>query len=324
MQIYDILMLVVLVGGTLFGAWKGMAWQIASLCSFVVSYLVALSFATPLAPIFGDSEPWNRFVAMLVLYVATSMAIWLAFRLVASAIDRVKLKEFDRQIGALFGACKGVLFCIVITFFAVTLSTTAHETVLESQSGHYIAKFMDTAHPLVPDEVHQVLHPYFEKLEEKLNVKHAHLPGDGHEHLEDVSEQLEDAASGIRNEATDATKNVGGVIDGVKDGLERFGREFSRPNTSLELINPQPIPTSNDSSSLEGVLKRLPWTQGLQAVGSVANQAINQNDTGAQTADPNAPTPGIAERVLSDSRVQRFVSDLFTGSTSQTSAPASP
>ena len=36
------------------------------------------------------------------------------------AIDRVKLNEFDRQMGALVGFAKGVLLCIAITFFAVT------------------------------------------------------------------------------------------------------------------------------------------------------------------------------------------------------------
>ena len=42
MQTYDMLMLVVLVGATVFGFWKGMAWQIASLASLVVSYFASL------------------------------------------------------------------------------------------------------------------------------------------------------------------------------------------------------------------------------------------------------------------------------------------
>ncbi len=44
---------------------------------------------------------------MLVLYILTSLAIWLLFRMVSGIIDRVKLKEFDRQMGALFGLAKG-------------------------------------------------------------------------------------------------------------------------------------------------------------------------------------------------------------------------
>ena len=49
MQYYDILMLSVVLGATVWGAWKGLAWQIASLASMVVSYYVALRFRDPVA-----------------------------------------------------------------------------------------------------------------------------------------------------------------------------------------------------------------------------------------------------------------------------------
>src|SRR3972149_1242062 len=121
-QTYDIVMLVVLVAAAVLGAWKGMVWQIASLASLVFSAWVAIHFSASLAPYFSAKEQWNRFLAMLVLYIVTSLAIWLLFRMVSGIIDRVKLREFDRQMGALFGLAKGALLCLVITFFAVTLS----------------------------------------------------------------------------------------------------------------------------------------------------------------------------------------------------------
>jgi membrane protein required for colicin V production len=168
MELYDICMLVVLAGATLFGAWKGMAWQIASTASLVVSYAVALRFSPQLAPHFGEQAPLNRFIAMFVLYVGTSIAIWLAFRIVAGFLNRVRLREFDRQMGALFGAAKGVLLCIAITFFAVTLSAKARGLVLQSRSGHYIAVLLDRAEAVMPPELHQVLDPYLHKLEREL------------------------------------------------------------------------------------------------------------------------------------------------------------
>src|SRR5215475_1105258 len=116
MDWYDIVMLVVLGGATLLGAWKGMAWQIASLGSLVLSYFLALRFSAQLAPLFGASAPLNRFVAMLVIYLATSVVVWCAFRLVAGFMDRIKLRDFDHQVGALFGLFKGVLLCLAITF----------------------------------------------------------------------------------------------------------------------------------------------------------------------------------------------------------------
>jgi membrane protein required for colicin V production len=172
MQTYDIVMLVVLLGTTVFGVWKGMAWQAASLLSLVASYFVALRASAVVAPYFGD-PPTNRFVAMLVLYLATSAGIWLAFRFVSGMIDRVRLKEFDRQVGGLFGAAKGILLCVVITFFAVTMSSTARDMVLRSRSGYYISLLIDRAEPVMPAEVRETLRPYLDELDKQLAPTHS-------------------------------------------------------------------------------------------------------------------------------------------------------
>lgn len=168
-QPYDILMLAILVLTTLFGAWKGMAWQFASVASFVLSFLVASRCSGLLAPYLSDSAPWNRVLAMLILFVATSAAVWIVFRLVAGLIDKVRLKGFDRQLGALLGVVKGALLCLVITFFAVTLSEAARQKVLLSRSGYYIAKLIDQAGPVLPEEVQGVLGRYIEELDRKLD-----------------------------------------------------------------------------------------------------------------------------------------------------------
>src|SRR5262245_33994450 len=94
LQTYDLVMLAVLILATGFGAWKGMAWQVASSASLVLSYFVALKFSERLAPLFGEAAPTNRFIAMFVLYAGTSLAIWIAFRGVRNFVDRVKLREF--------------------------------------------------------------------------------------------------------------------------------------------------------------------------------------------------------------------------------------
>jgi membrane protein required for colicin V production len=170
MQTYDLLMLLVLVATTLFGFWKGMAWQVASLASLVVSYVAALRFSAQLAPVFGEHAPWNRFVAMLVIYIATSFIIWSMFRLISGAIDKVRLETFDRQLGAMFGLAKGVLLCVAITFFAVTLLPPSQgEAIVGSQSGRYIVALLDKSHTVFPPEIHQVIDPYLHKIEQRLN-----------------------------------------------------------------------------------------------------------------------------------------------------------
>jgi membrane protein required for colicin V production len=169
MQPYDLFMLVVLIGATAFGAMKGMAWQAASLGSIVLSYFVALNFSGPIAHLFHQQAPWNKFLAMAALYVLTSLAVWLVFRVVAGAIDRVKLKSFDRQMGALIGAFKGALLCLAITLFAVGLSANARDAVLKSRSGVYISQLLNRTEHVIPAELHEVLDPYLNRLERGLD-----------------------------------------------------------------------------------------------------------------------------------------------------------
>lgn len=183
MQTYDVIMLLVLAGAMIFGAWKGMAWQLASLASLLLSYVLALQFSPGLAPYFGSQSPWNRFLAMLVVYIATSLVIWLLFQIVvAQFINRLKLKEFDRQLGALLGLAKGVLLCVAITLFAVSLlPNPQRQAIMDSRSGFYIATLLDRAHAVMPEEIHEVVHPYLHRAQEGLEAaaKPSREPLDG-------------------------------------------------------------------------------------------------------------------------------------------------
>lgn len=186
MEIYDIIMLVVLCAATLFGAWKGLAWQVASLSAIIFSYVVALQFREPVAAAIKATPPWNIFLAMLLLYVGTSFLIWVLFRFVSEFIDRVRLKEFDRQLGAIFGMLKGAILCVIITLFAVTLlGETQRETIIHSKSGYYIARLLDKSHAVLPEEAHDFLHRYIHSLDDTLAEGEQEHTHDDDEHSDD-------------------------------------------------------------------------------------------------------------------------------------------
>jgi membrane protein required for colicin V production len=169
METYDVIMLAVLALATIFGARKGLAWQIASLSSIFASYFVAYRFRGVLAPLIQAEPPWNMFLAMLILYLGTSMGIWTVFRFVSGIIDSVKLKDFDRHAGAVLGFARGVLWCAIITLFAVTLlGDSQRRAIVRSRSGHYIARLLDRSGSLMPEELHQVLAPYIQNLDQRL------------------------------------------------------------------------------------------------------------------------------------------------------------
>ena len=140
---------------------------------------MALNFSHLLAPHLGQQQPLNRIAAMLILYLATSLAIWLIFRVVAGVIDRVKLKEFDRQVGGLFGAAKGVLLCVVVTFFAVGLSEDVREHILFRAPGTTSPCSWTRPIRCFPRSCTRCWIPYLHKLDEQLDPRSARRGGRG-------------------------------------------------------------------------------------------------------------------------------------------------
>lgn len=168
-QAYDLIMLIVLGMATIFGAIKGFAWQVASLASILVSYVVSYRYRFDVAEMIEAKPPWNQFLAMLILYIGTSFVIWVGFRLVSGMIDKVRLKEFDRHLGAAFGLAKGVIFCLLITMFAMSLlGPNQQAAICQSRSGYYIAIALDRGVGILPQEIHDVVGPHLAKLDDQL------------------------------------------------------------------------------------------------------------------------------------------------------------
>jgi len=130
--------------------------------------VVAYRYREPFSQAISVEAPWNRLLAMLILYIGTALVIWVAFRLVSKTIDRMKLREFDRHAGAAFGLAKGALYCTLITLFAVTLLGPASgEKIMQSRSGYYISKLLAHSHAVLPSEVQEVIGPVLARFEEQ-------------------------------------------------------------------------------------------------------------------------------------------------------------
>lgn len=169
MQGYDLVMIAVMLLAIVRGYSKGLAWQISSIASIFVSYFVAYRFRDLVAPMIDMPAPWRGTVSMLILFVATSLVIWLLFQSIRGAIEKAKLKDFDQQLGAIFGGVKGAIWCTVITLISLTfLGQSVSDHIVRSQSGGYIARFLANSKKLMPPDVQQVIQPYIEQAENKL------------------------------------------------------------------------------------------------------------------------------------------------------------
>jgi len=208
---------------------------LAALGSIILSAAVSVHCSAALTPYIHISqhEPWNRFLAMFLLFAATSAAIWLLFHLVSGLINRLKLKEFDHQLGALFGLLKGILFCVVITFFAVTLSESARRLVLQSNSGDLIARGIRDAAPILPDDVRHWLGKYIDELDEKL---HAPLQEESPAQIAPAANDKGRGGRGISppisktsNSRTSTSKTPSPPVKNLTRDLERRPSERVRP-----------------------------------------------------------------------------------------------
>ena len=169
MALFDIIMLVVIAGAVLFGWWKGLAWQAASVASVILSYVVAVNFRQPVSQFITAEEPWNRIAAMLILFLGTSLIVWTIYGSLSKTIQKMELKGFDRQAGALLGAVKGVLLCMVITMFSVSLlGEKAHDAIHNSRSGQYVVNGISQVSAIIPAELAQYIAPHVEDFEKNI------------------------------------------------------------------------------------------------------------------------------------------------------------
>ena len=117
----------------------------------------------------------DRWGAMFLIFVGLSMVVFYIARMLKDIIEKIRLAEFDRHLGALFGLIKGAIFCLVLTFFFVTLSPSAQKSIRGSYSGNAAAFVMDRMHPILPEEIHEALEPYIHLLDTpELDLENSH------------------------------------------------------------------------------------------------------------------------------------------------------
>jgi membrane protein required for colicin V production len=272
MQAYDLIMLIVLAATTIFGAIKGFAWQLASLASIVVSYFIAYSFRNDVSKMINAQPPWNLFLAMLLLYFGSSLIIWMLFRLVSTSIDKIRLKEFDRHLGAGFGLLKGMVLCLIITMFSMTLlGASQQQRIANSKSGLYISRILANADGILPVEIKQIVGPYISDVGNRLQQNQSGMvvpAGDGP--LEGLGRMIQERVSQFGNDALNGQQQQqpGGFLTGQAGSPQNQGGGFFGPGqgapTNAQLSWPAPPAQPQPGSG---------WPSGFQS-GSGGNDVL--------------------------------------------------
>ena len=177
LPILDIAVVLAILLAAYRGARRGAAWQIAPIAALVLGYVGACEFAPQLAPHLGSSEPFSHVLAMLLIYLAVSFAVYMLASSVRQTIEKFKLDEYDRHLGSILGAAKGALFLLLAIVFSVGLSPQAARLVQSSHSGCAAAWVIEHATPLLPPKMLAAVDPYVQSLHRyHIEAGHDHGP----------------------------------------------------------------------------------------------------------------------------------------------------
>lgn len=190
----DFVVLAVLLYTTIKGASKGLisqlTWIVALVACFAFAESVSLKLAPTITQAFPQVEPpLDRWIAMFILYMGFAFVSFGVARVLKGWLEKAKFADFDKHLGGIFGLIKGVVICMIVIFFGVTLSENLRQTVLASHSGHAAAVIMQRLGPVMPKELAGVI----EKAQQRLNHNDFHTDDlDGHDHggIDDFIDRL--------------------------------------------------------------------------------------------------------------------------------------
>lgn len=176
LTIYDAAMAGVVVLGMIWGAWRGVTWQLASIASLVLGYMVAHPISAQLAPHFPGDPVIARGLAMLAVYAGVSAGVFLAAWCVRATLKAMKFEAFDRHLGMLLGGMEGALLGVVATFFVVSLSPSSRGPIFSSPSGRVVGDVMNALGPILPAEARDALAPFIAQAKQAYTAGEAVLP----------------------------------------------------------------------------------------------------------------------------------------------------
>lgn len=165
MTAYDAAMAGVIVAGMVWGAFRGITWQVASIASLVLGYAVSQPLSGQLAPHFPGDPVVARALAMLASYAAVSGGVFLAAWLVRTTLRQLKFEAFDRHLGMVLGGLEGALLGLVVTLFVVSLAPQTRDPIFASPTGKVVGQVMAVVGPVLPEEARKVLRPFLSPTE---------------------------------------------------------------------------------------------------------------------------------------------------------------
>lgn len=118
MAALDWVLLAVLGGSMLLGAWRGLVYEMLSVAAWVAAFFLAQWFAPAAAgwlPMAGAAEPVRYAAGFVLVFVAAVFAGGLVAWLLKKLVEALGLRPVDRTLGMLFGLVRGLVLLLAVT-----------------------------------------------------------------------------------------------------------------------------------------------------------------------------------------------------------------
>ena len=140
MSVIDIVFAVVVLLSVLWGFWRGLTRELVSMIAWIAIAVLAYRYAGTVGVLLPfDAPPMVRVaVGVGIIVVACVLAAALIGRLLRAAVAASPLAGADRMLGAIFGAVRGSLVVLLITWVVVEGGLSDTHVWRHSASGPYL------------------------------------------------------------------------------------------------------------------------------------------------------------------------------------------
>ncbi|OGB34305.1 MAG: colicin V synthesis protein [Burkholderiales bacterium RIFCSPLOWO2_12_FULL_61_40] len=118
MPTLDWIFLAVLLISLVVGAWRGLVYEVLSVCTWIAAFVVAQWFAPQAAqwlPMAGSAEAVRYAAGFVLVFIAAVFAGSLIAFLIKKLVAAVGLRPADRLLGAAFGLVRGTVLLLAVT-----------------------------------------------------------------------------------------------------------------------------------------------------------------------------------------------------------------
>jgi membrane protein required for colicin V production len=148
-QIVDLIVLAALLYCAVKGASRGLLSQLAWVVALLLCFKFSGTLAPAIEPMIPADPPLKQWIAMLAVYVGLCGVSFFAAGMLSTWMEKAKIKDFDRHLGGVLGVAKGVIVCMSVMYFAITMSPSMSQIVSRTYSGYAAAVILHNSQYLI-------------------------------------------------------------------------------------------------------------------------------------------------------------------------------